>query len=115
MILLLKSKYIYIIINIFYIDEEKVESRLQSKSINNLKDIRKLYKPYCPKILKDSNGFKYNLNEENVFGNLYYSMNQDFLKGRSVDFQSVSHDKNNYTSIQRGPIKLIPILRYKKA
>lgn len=80
-----------------------------------LKDIRKLYQPYCPKILKDSHGFKYNLNDEYIFGNLYYSMNQDFLKGRSVDFNSISHDKNNYTSIQRGPVKLIPILRYKKA
>lgn len=81
-----------------------------------MKDVRKLYQPYCPKILKDSNGFKYNLNEENIFGNLYYSMNQDFLKGRSVDIQSLSHDKNytNFKNSQK-PIKLIPILRYKKA
>ena len=89
-----------------------MESR-QTKSINNLKDVRKLYQQYYPKILKDSNGFKYNLNEENVFGNLYYSMNQDFLKGKSFNIPSA----NNIPKFQNGskPIKLIPILRYKKA
>lgn len=40
-----------------------------------MKDVRKLYQPYFPKILKDNNGLKYNLNDENIFGNLYYSMN----------------------------------------
>ena len=112
------KKIINIILLLIYIfrDEEKVESRLQSKSINNLKDIRKLYKPYCPKILKDSNGFKYNLNEESIFGNLYYSMNQDFLKGKSVDYKTNVFG-NNYTNFKNNskPIKLIPILRYKKA
>ena len=78
-----------------------------------LKDVRKLYESYCPKILKESNGFKYNLNEENIFGNLYYSMNQDFLKGKLSDFHSNSVNKN-FGNIQRGPLKLIPILRYKK-
>ena len=114
MILLLKSKYIYIIINIFYRDEEKVESRTKQRSVNNLKDVRKLYQAYCPKILKDNHGFKYNLSEESIFGNLYYSMNQDFLKGRSANFNSISHDNfTNFNNIKR-PLKLIPILRYKK-
>jgi hypothetical protein len=79
-----------------------------------MKDVRKLYQPYFPKILKDNNGLKYNLNDENIFGNLYYSMNQDFLKGKSVDFHSIQQDRK-YMNIQRGPLKLIPILRYKKA
>lgn len=78
--------------------------------------MRKLYAPYYPKILKDNNGFRYNLNEENIFGNLYYSMNQDILKGRSNDFHSISNDKI-YRKIKNNqrPLKLIPILRYKKA
>ena len=82
-----------------------------------MKDVRKLYQPYYPQIFKDNHGFKYNLSEESIFGNLYYSMNQDFLKGRSVDLRSISNDKNytNFNNIKRGPIKLIPILRYKKA
>ena len=80
-----------------------------------LKDLKKLYEPYYPKILKDNHGFKYNLSEESIFGNLYYSMNQDFLKGKSVNLNSLSRNVNNFRSIERGPIKLIPILRYKKA
>jgi hypothetical protein len=84
--------------------------------VNNLKDIRKLYKPYCPKILKDNHGFKYNLSEESIFGNLHYSMNQDILKGKSIDFQSISNDKHlTYLKNYQKPLKLIPILRYKQA
>ncbi len=81
-----------------------------------MKDIRKLYEPYCPKILKDNHGFKYNISEESIFGNLYYSMNQDILKGKSTDFHSISNDKI-YRKIKNNqrPLKLIPILRYKKA
>ena len=41
-------------------------------------------------------------------------MNQDFLKGRSANFNSISHDNfTNFNNIKR-PLKLIPILRYKK-
>ena len=84
--------------------------------MNNLKDVRKLYKPYCPKILKDNHGFKYNLSEESIFGNLHYSMNQDILKGKSIDFQSISNDKHPaYLKNFQKPLKLIPILRYKQA
>jgi len=46
--------------------------------------------------LKDNNGFRYNLNEENIFGNLYYSMNQDFLKGKMANI--LLNDK--YTNIR---------------
>ena len=100
---------------IFYFrDEEKEQNRNQAKSINMMKDVRKLYQPYYPKILRDSNGFKYNLSEESIFGNLYYSMNPDLLNGKTKEYHSISTDKN-YSNIQRGPKKLIPILRYKKA
>ncbi len=77
-----------------------------------MKDIRKLYEPYCPKILKDNHGFKYNISEESIFGNLYYSMNQDFLKGKMTNL--LLNDKyTNMRGVQRKPLKLIPILRYK--
>ena len=93
-------------------DEEKAETKIKHKSINSWKDIRKLYAPYYPKILKDNNGFRYNLNEENIFGNLYYSMNQDFLKGKMANI--LLNDKyTNIRGVQRKPLKLIPILRYK--
>ena len=80
-----------------------------------MKDIRKLYQPYYPKILKDNNGFKYNLSEESIFGNLHYS-NQEFLKGKSSKFNSISQDKDyaDFRNKSRSK-KLIPILRYKKA
>jgi hypothetical protein len=84
-----------------------------------MKDVRKLYQPYYPQILqnKDNHGFKYNLSEESIFGNLYYSMNLDFLKGKSVDFNSFSPIKKSegFYNNQRGQVKLIPIVRYKKA
>jgi hypothetical protein len=84
-----------------------------------MKDVRKLYQPYYPQILqnKDNHGFKYNLSEESIFGNLYYSMNLDFLKGKSVDFNSFSPIKKSegFFNNQRGQVKLIPIVRYKKA
>ena len=83
-----------------------------------MKDIRRLYQPYYPKILKDNQGFKYNLSEESIFGNLYYSMNSDFLKGKSVNFNSEFGNKNNSyfsNSIQHRPVRLIPISRIKKA
>lgn len=110
----MKSKTIFY--NIYYIfyfrDEEKEQNKNKPKSINNLKDIRKLYQPYYPKILRDSNGFKYNLSEESIFGNLYYSMNPDLLQGKTKEYHSISNDKNY--NIHRGPKKLIPIMRYKK-
>ena len=84
-----------------------------------MKDVRKLYQPYYPQILqnKDNHGFKYNLSEESIFGNLYYSMNLDFLKGKSVDFNSFSPIKKSegFYNNQRGQVKLIPIVRYKTA
>jgi thiamine pyrophosphokinase len=63
--------------------------------------------------LKDNNGFKYNLNEENIFGNLYYSMNKEFLKGNMVNI-SMNDKYTNMRGVQKKPLKLIPILRYKK-
>ena len=38
------------------------------------------------------------------------------LKGKSIDFQSISNDKHlTYLKNFQKPLKLIPILRYKKA
>lgn len=78
-----------------------------------MKDIRKLYEPYCPKILKDNHGFKYNISEESIFGNLYYSMNQDFLKGKMANLSKIPINEE-LRGVQKKPMKLIPILRYKK-
>lgn len=78
-----------------------------------MKDVRKLYQPYVPKIFNDKQGFNYLLSEESVFGNLYYSMNQDFLVGKSVDL-NISKNPLESHSERKGPVKLIPILRYKK-
>ena len=93
-------------------DEEKAPIKVKHRSINSWKDVRKLYAPYYPKILKENNGFKYNLNEENIFGNLYYSMNQDFLKGKMANI--LLNDKYlNLRGEQRKPLKLVPIMKYK--
>ena len=43
-------------------------------------------------------------------------MNQNILKGKSIDYQSISKDKHfNYIKNIQKPLKLIPILRYKPA
>lgn len=78
-----------------------------------LKDVRQLYKPYYPSILKENNGFEYELNEENVFGNLYYSMNQDLLKGKSSNINIIPEKKNFFES--NSSPKFVPFLRYKNA
>ena len=90
-----------------------MQSRIKPKSLNSWKNVRRLYGPFYPKILKDNNGFRYNLNEDNIFGNLYYSMNQDFLKGKMANLSKIPINEE-LRGVQKKPMKLIPILRYKK-
>ena len=76
-----------------------------------------IYETYIPNILKNNNQIKYNLSEENIFGNLNYSMNQDLLKGKNV---KINYDKlfnfpgNNFL-IKLKPSKLMPIIRIKSS
>ena len=81
-----------------------------------MKNIKCIYEPYIPKIIKTNKGIKYNLSEESIFGNLKYSMNKNLLKGKTIDIDSFSLYKNNAFSnglINFKYSKLIPIIRYK--
>jgi len=73
-----------------------------------LKNIKCLYESYIPKIIRHDQGFRYNLSEENIFGNLNYSMNRNLLKGKTIEFKSLLNRGSNIK-----PPKLIPIIRYK--
>ena len=83
--------------------------------MNLLKDVRIIYDSYVPKIYKGSNGlFKCNLNEENIFGNLNYSMNNSLLKRKQDELgSSDSESKIKRKKEKMNPVKLIPILRFK--
>ena len=76
-----------------------------------------IYETYIPNILKNNNQIKYNLSEENIFGNLNYSMSQDLLKGKNV---KINYDKlfnfpgNNFL-IKLKPSKIMPIIRIKSS
>ena len=81
-----------------------------------MKNIKCIYESYIPKIIRNNNGIKYNLSEENIFGNLNYSMNKNLLKGKTIEIDSASLYKNNNLLkglINTKPSKLIPIMRYK--
>jgi hypothetical protein len=88
------------------------EPPIKTKSLCKMKDLRLLYPPYIPKIYSDTKSMKYNISEENIFGNLNYSMSKDLLnKGkRGNDYSYISHNISPKTK----QIKLIPILRFKK-
>ena len=88
------------------------EPPLKTKSLCKMKDLRLLYPPYIPKIYSDTKSMKYNISEENIFGNLNYSMSKDLLnKGKSGnDYSYISHNISPKTKL----IKLIPILRFNK-
>ena len=81
-----------------------------------LKDPRKIYQSYCPKILIDDERLiKYNFSEESIFGNLHYSMNMDLLK-RNIKNMNVKIPMNNnsFNEYKKVPIRLLPILKFKK-
>ena len=44
-----------------------------------MKNIKCIYESYIPKIIKTNKGIRYNLSEENIFGNLKYSMNRKLI------------------------------------
>ena len=80
-----------------------------------MKNIKCIYESYVPKIIRSKNGIKYNLSEENIFGNLNYSMNTNLLNGKTIEVNSVTLHKNNFSSqaINGKPLKLIPIIKFK--
>ncbi len=82
-----------------------------------MKNIKCIYESYIPKIIKNNNNdIKYNLSEENIFGNLNYSMNINLLKGKTIEVDSISIYRNNNLSkelMKIKPPKLIQIMRYK--
>jgi hypothetical protein len=78
-----------------------------------MKNLKCIYEAYIPRILRNKNQIKYNLSEENIFGNLHYSMSQDILKGKNVkmDYSNINILKEN--KFNNNPSKLLPILRIK--
>ena len=78
-----------------------------------MKNLKCIYEAYIPRILRNKNQIKYNLREENIFGNLHYSMSQDILKGKNVkmDYSNINILKEN--KFNNNPSKLLPILRIK--
>ena len=52
--------------------EENNENKkfIKSKSVNLMKNLKYIYYSYIPKILRNKNDIKYNLSQENIFGNL---------------------------------------------
>jgi hypothetical protein len=78
-----------------------------------MKNLKCIYEAYIPRILRNKNQIKYNLSEENIFGNLHYSMSQDILKGKNIkmDYSNINILKEN--KFNNNPSKLLPILRIK--
>ena len=78
-----------------------------------MKNLKCIYEDYIPRILRNKNQIKYNLSEENIFGNLHYSMSQDILKGKNVkmDYSNINILQEN--KFNNNPSKLLPILRIK--
>ena len=72
----MKSKFnILFLIKLFLSRDENYNKKCKkSKSINLMKNIKCIYESYIPKIIRNKDGIKYNLSEENIFGNLNYSM-----------------------------------------
>jgi len=78
-----------------------------------MKNLKCIYEAYIPRILRNKNQIKYNLSEENIFGNLHYSMSQDILKGKNIkmDYSNINILQEN--KFNNNPSKLLPILRIK--
>ena len=80
-----------------------------------------IYETYIPRILRSNNQIKYNLSEENIFGNLNYSMSQDLLKGKNnlkvnyaFNYAFNKFQGNNFLKNLK-PSKLMPIIRIKSS
>ena len=80
-----------------------------------MKNIKCIYESYVPKIIRGKTGIKYNLSEENIFGNLNYSMNTNLLKGKTIEMDSVNLHKYIFSSkaINCKPMRLVPIIKFK--
>ena len=76
-----------------------------------------IYETYIPNILKNNNKIKYNLSEENIFGNLNYSMSQDLLKGKNVkiNYDNLFKFRGNNFLIKLKPSKIMPVIRIKSS
>ena len=78
-----------------------------------MKNLKSIYDTYIPIILRSKNRIKYNLSEDNIFGNLNYSMCQDILKGKNAQMGNTNINKFKGNLIEFKPSKLLPILRIK--
>ena len=78
-----------------------------------MKNLKCIYEAYIPKILRSKNHLRYNLSDENIFGNLNYSMSQDLLKGKNIklNYATISKLLGNKSLNNSKPSKLIPIIR----
>ena len=89
-------------------DEIKKRHRNNSRSVNKMKDLRFIYKPYIPQILSNQKTLKNNLSEKSIFGNLNYSFNQNLVK--KPDTKSSS----DLVMLKLKKRKLIPIVKFKR-
>ena len=78
-----------------------------------MKNLKCVYETYIPKILRSKNHLRYNLSDENIFGNLNYSMSQDLLKGKNIklNYATISKLLGNKSLNNSKPSKLMPIIR----
>lgn len=78
-----------------------------------MKNLKCIYEAYIPKILRSKNHLRYNLSDENIFGNLNYSMSQDLLKGKNIklNYATISKLLGNKSLNNSKPSKLMPIIR----
>ena len=76
-----------------------------------------IYEKYIPSILRNNDQIKYNLSEENIFGNLNYSMSQDLLTGKNVkiNYDNLNKFPGNNFLMKFKPSKLMPIIRIKSS
>ena len=78
-----------------------------------MKNLKCIYEAYIPKILRSKNHLRYNLSDENIFGNLNYSMSQDLLKGKNIklNYATIRKLLGNKLLNNNKPSKLMPIIR----
>ena len=78
-----------------------------------MKNLKCLYESYIPKILRSNNHLRYNLSDENIFGNLNYSMKQELLKGENIklNYAKINELLGNKFLNNYKPSKFLPIIR----
>ncbi len=77
-----------------------------------MKNLKCIYESYIPRIIRNKNQIKYNLSEENIFGNLNYSMSQDILSGKNIklNYKNI-HKLQGNKLMNNKQSKLLPIVR----